>query len=187
MIIHNPTETKVSDYPIQDPKSGDVSLWSIGPGETLDFPEFAGKYLVEVYRFLQRIVTSEQLSEEQEQEAKLSKGQHFSQVKVVGGATNEKLGTPVATPEELKPRNPELTPPALQPEMVGQIEGDEADKVEGLPVPVAQATSTPTAPVQVREPKEGKLICPECKNGFQNKAALKTHYAHAHLVIPGIS
>lgn len=186
MIIHNPTETAVRDYPIQDPKTGDVSLWSIEPGQTLDFPDYAGKYLVEVYAFLQRIVTKEQLAAEKQAEQRLSQGQHFSQVKVIDngepGVTNADLQTPPATLEDLQPKNPQLTPPALQPAMAGAIEGDEADKVSEQ-VQQAQPASVPT----VREPaapKAGKHVCPECKEGYQNEAALKTHYAHKHLVLP---
>lgn len=189
MIIHNPTETAVRDYPIQDPKSGDVALWSIEPGQTLDFPDYAGKYLVSTYAFLQRIVTSEQLSAEKREEERLNKGQHFSQVKVVDesgtpepGVTNADLQTPPASQEDLQPRNPQLTPPSLQPEMAGAIVGDEADKVAAQ-VQHAQPASVPTV-TEPTAPKVGKHICPECKEGYQNEAALKTHYAHKHLVLP---
>ena len=77
MIIHNPTDTPVRDYPIQDPKSGEVALWSILGGETLDFPDYEGRYLLEVYGFLQRIITPEQQEAERKEKEKRDAGKHF--------------------------------------------------------------------------------------------------------------
>jgi hypothetical protein len=188
MIVHNPTDTAVRDYPIQDPKGGDVALWSILPGETLDFPDYAGKYLTQVYGFLQRVVTKEELKVEQDETEKLNQGKHFSPVKIVEkGATNAVMQAPAPTAEQLTPKNPVLTPPAQQsglppqPDMVGGVVGDEADKV-----PEAQPSAVPAPTVQPAA-KTGGLVCPDCGKSFQNKAALKTHYAHQHLVLPGIS
>lgn len=194
MIVHNPTDTAVTDYPIQDPKSGEVALWSINPGETLEFPDHAGKYLTDVYGFLQRVVTKEELKVEQDEAEKLNQGKHFSPVKIVEkGVTNAMVQPPAPTAEQLTPKNPVLTPPDQQsglnppageepptPDMVGGVVGDEADKV-----PEAQPAAVPSTPV-VSPPKPGALVCPECGKSFQNKAALKTHYAHAHVVLPGI-
>lgn len=193
MIIHNPTETAVRDYPIQDPKSGEVALWSIMPGETLDFPEHEGRYLLDIYRFLQRIITPEQQEAEQREEARLNKGQHFSQVKIVGGKgfTNENMQPPAPSPEDLKPKNPVVTPPDQQPnnnpppppapDMAGAVVGDESEAVHAATPTQAPAPSAANPPV-----KAGKLTCPECQHNFANKAALKTHYAHQHLTIPGL-
>lgn len=196
MIVHNPTDTAVRDYPIQDPKTGDVALWSVLPGETLEFPNYAGKYLTDVYAFLQRVVTKEELKTEQDEADKLSQGKHFSPVKVVEkGVTNATMQPPAPTAEQLTPKNPVLTPPDQQsglnppiggdelptPDMVGGIVGDEADKV-----PEAQPTSVPAASTVQPAAKTGGLVCPDCGKSFQNRAALKTHYAHQHLVLPGI-
>jgi len=191
MIVHNPTETAVRDYPIQDPKTKDVSLWSIEPGDTLEFPEHVGSYLTEVYGFLQRVVTQDQLNVEQEAQKKLAQGKHFEGVKIVspGGVTND-LQVPAPTAEELLPKNnPSAVPPTPPvPEMVGAVVGDDADKATAGDTPIQQAKPAEApAPEPASQKKPGKLVCPECKNGFQNKAALKTHYAHAHLVIPGIN
>lgn len=186
MIVHNPTDTAVRDYPIQDPKTKEVSLWGIEPGETLDFPDYVGSYLVEVYGFLQRVVTQEQLNVEHEEAKKLAKGKHFETVKIIsqGGVTNSLMQDPAPTKEELQPKNN----PAAQPEMVGAVVGDEADKASAGEIPVQQAkpSSTPSTPVVNPPTAHGRLVCPECNNAFQNKAALKTHYAHAHLKLAGI-
>jgi len=197
MIVHNPTETPVRDYPIQDPKTKEVSLWGIEPGETLDFPDHVGAYLVEVYGFLQRVITQEQLDYEREESAKLAQGKHFEPVKVIspGGVTNAMVQTPPPTAEELKPENnpssvtknpPQAARPQFAPDMVGAVVGDESDKAAGGEIPQAKSTSAPKAHNPVSETPSGKLVCPECRNSFQNKAALKTHYAHAHLKVPGI-
>lgn len=108
MIIFNPTEHNIFDYPIQDKETKDVKLWSIKSGETLDFPDYVGEYFLEVYGFLQRIVTKEELEKEREEKKKLDAGKHFSQVKIVEakptgkvippnkyeGFTNEQTKTP---------------------------------------------------------------------------------------------
>ena len=193
MILHNPTDTAVKDYPIQDNKTSEVALWSILPGETLDFPEHEGKYLLGVYGFLQRIITPEQQKTEQKEAEKLSKGQQFSQVKIVAqpGFTNEVMQPPPPSGEELKPKNPVLTPadqqsglPPVTPEMSGAIVGDG----ETGDIPQAQSTASPAPSINPIVPpkKPGDVICPECKNTFGNVATLKTHYAHKHLQIPGV-
>jgi len=82
-IVHNPTKTTIRDYPVEDTATKEVRLWSIYPGETLEFPDAVGKYLVDIYGFLQRIVTKEQLKREKEHEEAMLKGKQFTQVKVV--------------------------------------------------------------------------------------------------------
>jgi hypothetical protein len=107
LILHNPIDTAVRDYPIQDPKTKEVALWGIGPGETLDFPDYVGKYLLEVYGFLQEVVTQEQLDVRRKEQEKIAQGKHFTQTKVVGkgagGFTNEMVQPPAPTADELKP------------------------------------------------------------------------------------
>lgn len=195
MIVHNPTDTPVRDYPIQDPKTGEVYLWSILPGETLDFPDYAGSYLVEIYAFLQRVVTKEQLEAERRAEEAKAKGKQFSPIKVVdnpqGGLTNSMAQEPAPTPEEKLPQNnPAAVPPTpptppVNNQMTGAIEGDEADKVPTAPsskIPAPAGDQTKAA----KASSGGKVICPECKAEFPNKGAAKTHYAHKHLDVPGL-
>ena|SRR3990167_7880483 len=83
MILFNPTDHTIKDFPIENTKTGEVFQWTIKPGETLDFPDYAGTYLLEIYGFLQRVVTQEQLDKEAIEKKKVSAGQHFSQVRIV--------------------------------------------------------------------------------------------------------
>ena len=105
MIVHNPADVPVLDYPIEEPGTKNVQLWTIKPGETLEFPDHVGSYLLEVYGFLQRVMTEEERRAELEAEEKKKKGMHFTQVKIVkskpkdapevqsvGGFTNENVG-----------------------------------------------------------------------------------------------
>lgn len=92
IILHNPTDVPVRDYPIENPKNKEVQLWSINPGETLDFPEFAGKYLLDTYGFLQRIVTTKQLEDERREAEKLAQGKQFTQVKIIDTGDPQMLG-----------------------------------------------------------------------------------------------
>lgn len=183
MIITNPSDAAVRDFPIQDPKTGEVALWSILPGETLDFPEFEGRYLVGVYGFLQRIITPEQQALEKQEEEKLNKGKHFTQVKLVSepGFTNQNMQPPA--PEDLRPSNPTLTPPSQQPEnppdpqLTGAVEE----------VKAAQSTTSPVSvPAQSSGKVGGKVVCPGCGGDFKSTGALKMHYAHQHLHLPGV-
>lgn len=95
MILHNPTDSPVTDYPIQDPESKDVNLWTIKPGETLEFPNYVGSYLLEVYGFLQRIMTQEEKEAEDQAREKINKNKQFSQVKIIPGVAQP---IPVETP-----------------------------------------------------------------------------------------
>jgi hypothetical protein len=70
--------------------------------------------------------------------------------------------------------------------MAGQIEGDAADQVQTEPPPIQVATPSQVPATKADASKKGKLTCPDCGKDFQNKAALKTHYAHQHLTLPGI-
>jgi hypothetical protein len=186
MIIHNPTTTDVPEYPIEDPKNGEVNLWSLAAGQTLDFPEHVGKYLLEVYGFLQRVMTQEQVDIEAEEARRKETGQTFSQVKIVKspekGFTNEMVQPPAPTPEQLQPHP--VTPTPIDQQMVGAVEGDEADKVPVVP----QAVPTTSVKPDVNAPEvptvKKNIICPTCGVPFQNEAAMKTHYAHKHLVLP---
>jgi len=82
MILHNPTQERIIDYPIQHPKTKETFTWSIGPGETLKFPKYVGEYLWDTYKFLQKIMTPEQLQLEKDEMDKLNQGRHFERVKL---------------------------------------------------------------------------------------------------------
>lgn len=105
MIVHNPADVPVLDYPIEEPGTKNVQLWSIKPGETLEFPDHVGAYLIEVYGFLQRVMTEAERKQELAEAEKLRTGKHFTQVKIVeskpkeveqpetlGGFTNAAIG-----------------------------------------------------------------------------------------------
>lgn len=98
MIIHNPTDSPVIDYPIQDPQTREVNLWSIKNGETLDFPDYVATYLTDVYGFLQRVMTEEDLRKEQEVKKKRAENTQFNQVKIVGEPESA-VSIPVVTPD----------------------------------------------------------------------------------------
>ena len=89
IVIHNPTDSDVLDYPIQDPKTQEVALWSIKSGETLKFPDYVGQYLLDTYQFLQREITRADLDREKQERERLEKNKHFSQVRLVDDAPNE--------------------------------------------------------------------------------------------------
>lgn len=116
IVVHNPTEAPVKDYPIQDPQSKEVLLWSILPGETLEFPDHVGKYLLEVYGFLQKVMTEDQYKEEQEAEKQVREGKNYSQVKIVK-AEGEVVGLPTEpqagfTNDVMQPHNAKVEPTA---------------------------------------------------------------------------
>ncbi len=122
IVVHNPLDIWVPEqvkdangnidplkgYPIKDP-NGEVRCWSIGPGETLEFEDHVGKYLLEVYAFLQEVVTEDQVKEREEEAAKIREGKVYSQVKVVK-AEGEVVGSvekpaPGFTNETMQPHN----------------------------------------------------------------------------------
>ncbi len=158
IVLFNPTESEIRDYPIQNAKTKETKLWSILPGETLEFPKDVGNYLLEVYAFLQRVVTEEELREEEEHKKKISEGKQFSQVKVIkaDGPVVPKEEKPAGFTSELM-REPNPTPPAQK------VEEEELKKDIG--------DSASTGPVQ----------CPKCPRTFANKMVMKTHYAQKHL------
>ena len=116
IVVHNPTEAPVTDYPIQDPETKKVLLWSIKPGETLEFPDHVGKYLLEVYGFLQQVMTEDQYKAEQEEKKKIQEGKIYSQVKIVKaeGEIVKSEGEVVGIPNN--PVAPGFTNQNMQPE-----------------------------------------------------------------------
>lgn len=156
IVIHNPLDVPVKDYPIQDPQSKETALWTINPGETLEFPDHVGKYLLEVYGFLQEVVTEEQVREREEEKAKIREGKVYNQVKVVK-AEGEVIDPPSPqagfTNENLKPEGKEVaTPPASVKPVAG----------------------------------EKKFICPDetCRKEFKAENHLRVHYGLKHAVMP---
>lgn len=110
IVVHNPTDMPVPEYPIEDPVSKKVNLWSIAPGKTLEFPYYVGEYLLEVYGFLQRVITQEELDKEKEEKEKLAKNKHFSQIKVVKKAEGLSVKKPDPSPgltNDFISKNPE--------------------------------------------------------------------------------
>lgn len=115
MIVFNPSQAAVFDYPIENPQTKEVNLWSINPGETIDFPDYVAEYLLQIYGFLQRVVTQEEVDREREEKEKIDKGRKFSQVKIVKaegvevvrppsgvGFTNQIANTPASPYPEIK-------------------------------------------------------------------------------------
>ena len=114
MIIHNPTDSPVADYPIQDPTSKEVNLWTIGPGQTLEFPDYVGTYLLDVYGFLQEILTEEQKQARDLEKEKINKNKQFTQEKIVpakGVAIESPEATPAGMTAEKATNNPEMVVP----------------------------------------------------------------------------
>ena len=155
IVIHNPTDAPIKDYPIQDSDSKEVLLWSILPGETLEFPDHVGKYLLEVYGFLQKVMTQDQYKEGKEEEKKVQEGKVFSQVKIVE-----------AKGEVVLPTNPQpgFTNANMQPK------GEEA-AVPPVAPPVG-AVSTFVCPNET------------CRQEFKQERHLKVHYALKHFEMP---
>lgn len=89
MNIHNPTESQVLDYPIEDKVTKEVKLWSIKPGETLKFPDNVGTYLLEVYGFLQRVMTQEEKEKEDAMKVALRTNTQFNQEKIIDAPTRD--------------------------------------------------------------------------------------------------
>lgn len=126
IVVFNPTEAPVVDYPIQDPHSKEVKMWSILPGQTLKFPAHAGNYLLETYGFLQRVMTEEEHQRELAAKKKIQQGQQFTQVKIVPavGAPAAPVSTRAAgfTTEAMKgktniptPNTPQVIPTPPRP------------------------------------------------------------------------
>ena len=106
VILYNPTQERIIDFPIQHPKSKETFTWSIGPGETLKFPKYVGEYLWDTYKFLQKIMTPEQVQAEKEEMDKLNQGRHFERVKL---SQPKQVATPPPAPgftNDLNKTNP---------------------------------------------------------------------------------
>lgn len=83
IVVHNPSDATVRDYPVQDPKTQDVALWSIAPGQTLRFPDYVANHLLDTYGFLQRVMTKEEYNTEQSRRKAVDQNKQFSPVKIV--------------------------------------------------------------------------------------------------------
>lgn len=70
MILFNPTDCDIKDYPIEEAeldqygkiiigedntyrKTGRTLVWGIAPGEKVEFPDYVGQYLKHIYGFLE--------------------------------------------------------------------------------------------------------------------------------------
>lgn len=168
MILHNPTEAPVKDYPIQDPKTKEVYLWSILAGQTLEFPDYAGEYLLEVYRFLQRVMTKAEREAELALKKKIAKGQQFSRVKIVEaprkiidkpktlpGFTTEAVKRNAPTPDQLNPR-PVVPAPETPPMRPAPPIPPISPAPQSVPQPVPQPEAQP-APQVAQQPTGGNI------------------------------
>lgn len=115
IVLHNPTDAPITDYPIQDPGSKEVLLWTINPGQTLEFPQHVGKYLLEVYGFLQEVMTEEQHAERKEEEKKVQEGRAYTQVRIVKGEGEIVNAAPVDDPNQPKQPAAGFTNETMQP------------------------------------------------------------------------
>ena len=161
IIIHNPTNAPIKDYPIENKESKEVLLWSILPGETLEFPDNVGTYLLNVYGFLQEVMTEDQIKERKAEEKKKEEGRVFTQVKVVK-----------AEGEVIIPPNPQtgFTNDNMQPS------GDE------YAVPPVSSDKE----LSQEQKDQVQNICPEptCRQVFKKEQHLKVHYALKHFQMP---
>lgn len=98
LVIHNPSREDIKDYIISeaklDPTTGDpyintgtgqpestgrALMWSIGPGETVEFPAYVAEYLMGVFGFLELVesvtatANDEDTGEEEKEEEKEEK------------------------------------------------------------------------------------------------------------------
>ena len=174
IILHNPTTNNVRDYPIQDPATKEVKLWSIDSGETLEFPDFVGKYLLEVYGFLQRVVTQEQVEKENEEKKRIDSGMKFSQVKVV-------TATPINTTPVEKPKG--FTNEVVKTPAGTKIQKPKVEKPQDEDVPSRSvAGQTRVVPEVTVEGVQG-IACADinCKERFASMEEMKAHYGGKHL------
>lgn len=165
MIIHNPLNIWVPEqakddplkgYPVKDP-SGEVRCWCIGPGETFDFPDHVGKYLLEVYGFLQEVLTEDQHAERQAEKEKIEQGRVYTQVKIVKAE-----GEVVDQPKD-------------------KVEGFTNENTR----PINQKTEIPESVAKVA-PVDTTFVCPAeaCGQEFKKEQHLKVHYALKHFEMP---
>ena len=178
MIVHNPTTNNIRDYPIQNPQTKEVKLWSIDSGETLEFPDFVGEYLLQVYGFLQRIVTEEQLKKEQEEKKRVDAGMKFSQVKVV-------KSTPIDTKPPDKPKgftNAGVRTPAGQPLPAATTPPDPNAPPPPPPNPRPIGGQTRVVPTVEVSGTQGIACADEkCTERFETDEAMRAHYGVKHL------
>lgn len=157
-VLHNPTEAPIKDYPVKDEETGEVMLWNIGPGETLEFPDSVGTYLLGVYGFLQEVITEDQHRERLEEKKKITEGKVFTQVKIVK-----------AEGEVIAPASPQtgFTNENTQPH------GEE----------IAKPPVSDKAPEGAVNPS---FVCPDntCRKEFKSEYNLKLHYGLKHTVMP---
>ena len=169
IVVHNPTEAPVRDYPIKDPKTGEVLLWNINPGETLEFPDHVGKYLLDVYNFLQEVLTEDQIREREEERQKIATNKVFTQVKVVKAKGEI---TDAAPDEAPPPPNPQtgFTNANMQPK------GEE----------VAKPPQAPNATAPSENGNDRPFVCPGegCGETFKQEQNLRVHYGLKHVELP---
>lgn len=107
IVLHNPTNSTVKDYPIQNEKTKEVKLWGIAPGQTLEFPDYVGQYLLEVYGFLQKVMTEDQYKEEQAEKAKIEQGKVYTQVKIIPEEKKQEVEKEAAKGVEIEAPKPQ--------------------------------------------------------------------------------
>lgn len=166
IVVHNPTEAAVPNYPIQDPATKEVLLWTIGPGETLEFPDYVGKYLLEVYGFLQEVLTEDQVREREQERKKISEGRVYSQVKVVR-ASGEVIDQDF---EEAEPEAGDTPAP-----QVGFTNANSQPHGEDIATPPVEA------PDALRP-----FVCKTegCGVAFKQENHLRVHFGLKHAVLP---
>lgn len=166
IVVHNPTEAPVRDYPIQDPKTREVLLWTVNPGETLEFPDHVGKYLLETYNFLQEVLTEDQVREREEERQKIAANKVYTQVKIVKaeGEVVDAKGD-----EAPPPPNPQtgFTNANMQPK------GEEAAQAPNVAAPSENGNDRP-------------FVCPGegCHETFKKEQNLRVHYGLKHVELP---
>jgi hypothetical protein len=158
MIIFNPTNELVT-YPIQNPTTKKTDEWTIAPNQTLNFPDYAGEILLERYAFLQEQLTQEQFKDRQNEQKRLSQGQHFTQVRIVNPkdvpppAPKQTLVTPKVDPQGVTSQTVKQNPvpyqkPAVLPAQVPQPTPVQAPQDQGQVAPpvVDPTTVAPQSP-----------------------------------------
>ena len=115
IAVHNQADADVTDYPIEDPETKEVHLWSIKAGQTLKFPDYVGNYLLEVYGFLQEVMTKEEKEARDREKARVDAGKVYSQVKIIDKKPkNDPKEAEGLTSQDVDPENATQLPPNLQ-------------------------------------------------------------------------
>jgi len=156
IVVHNPTDTSVKDFPIQNPQSKETLLWNILPGETLEFDDYVAVVLLDIYGFLQRVITEDQYKEEKKEEQKVKQGKTYDQVKIIAAEGEQ------------------TTPPSPQ---TGFTNENMQPHGEEIAIPEATAVGGAT---------NYTFICPEktCAKTFKQQSHLKIHYGLKHMEMP---